>query len=305
MCRREIPPGYLENPSLLQPLPSSSKSPADTLEGEASLLQQHQWFYEGRNGWWEYDERTTSELEEAYKESLKVVSDERESDESGSSPQDGNVTTSKSCELLIAGFLYVIDFEHMIQYRRNEPQRRRRVKRDARDQIENRKGVAGLRINPSTTATSQASSMPSNPSNEAISDTSSVNSSRAPLHDGSQQDEPDDDVRSITDRMGIVQLQDGASSNNSQWQLSSSNNSDLPIQYVQHMRERDQPSTTHRSNVNQPSPVSHSHSQSHRNLGNVRAVNQSLPQSSSLERNETHPRSSRSSARGDTTDTSL
>ena len=301
MCRREIPPGYLENPSLLQPLPSFSKSPADTFEAEDSLPQQPQWFYEGRNGWWEYDERTTAELEEAYKESLNVVADEGEQVDSGSSPQHGNETTSKSCELLIAGFLYVIDFEHMIQYRRNEPQRRRRVKRDVRDQIENRKGVAGLRIHSSVTAISQASSLPNNPSNAAVSDASSVATSQIPSHDDSQQDEVDDGVRSLTDRIGVIQLQDSVSANNTQRQLSSSNNSDLPIQYVQHIRERDQPSATRRSNANQPSPIS-SHSQSHRNLGNVRALNQSLPQSSSLERNDLHPRSSRANPRDDTTE---
>ena len=48
------------------------------------------------------------------------------------------------CELLIAGFLYIIDFEHMFQYRRNDPSRRRKIKRDLASTP--KKGIAGLRI---------------------------------------------------------------------------------------------------------------------------------------------------------------
>ena len=48
------------------------------------------------------------------------------------------------CELLIAGSLYIIDFEHMLQYRRNDPSRRRRIKRDQASGP--KKGVAGLRL---------------------------------------------------------------------------------------------------------------------------------------------------------------
>ena len=48
------------------------------------------------------------------------------------------------CELLIAGSLYIIDFEHMLQYRRNDPSRRRRIKRD--QATGPKKGVAGLRL---------------------------------------------------------------------------------------------------------------------------------------------------------------
>lgn len=57
-------------------------------------------------GWWQYDERTCKELEACYK------------------------AGERTCELLIAGFLYVTDLEAMLQLRRNDPSRRRRIKRD-------------------------------------------------------------------------------------------------------------------------------------------------------------------------------
>ena len=46
--------------------------------------------------------------------------------------------------MLISGFLYVADLENMVQYRRNEHGRRRRMKRDVVNIP--KKGVAGLRL---------------------------------------------------------------------------------------------------------------------------------------------------------------
>ena len=46
------------------------------------------------------------------------------------------------------------DVTLLLQYRRNEPNRRRRIKRDVLSNIENWKGVAGLRPASSTTAPS-------------------------------------------------------------------------------------------------------------------------------------------------------
>lgn len=71
-------------------------------------------------GWWQYDERTSRELETAYKKGERL------------------------CELLIAGFLYVADFDDMLQLRQNDPSRRRRIKRDLATIP--KKGVAGLRF---------------------------------------------------------------------------------------------------------------------------------------------------------------
>ncbi|XP_060519452.1 E3 ubiquitin-protein ligase rnf146 [Cylas formicarius] len=106
ICRQEIPRDFIEQPQLLDPIGM----------GPIGLAG---WFYEGRNGWWQYDERTSKELEASYKRGEKNV------------------------ELLIAGFLYIIDFENMIQLRRNDPSRRRLIKRDLATIP--KKGIAGLR----------------------------------------------------------------------------------------------------------------------------------------------------------------
>jgi len=116
MCRREVPEDFLQHPELLEKLDLQ----AVTEKGFDDEGECWQWMYEGRNGWWLYDERTGVEVERCYKRG-----DQR-------------------CELLIAGFLYIIDFEHMLQYRRNDPSRRRRIKRDVASAP--KKGVAGLRM---------------------------------------------------------------------------------------------------------------------------------------------------------------
>lgn len=78
-----------------------------------------QWFYEGQNGWWQYDDRTSIELERNYKSGESVF------------------------ELLIAGFIYIIDLKAMVQFRRNDRTRKRRILRELAT-LPNKKGVAGL-----------------------------------------------------------------------------------------------------------------------------------------------------------------
>jgi len=129
MCRQEIPDDYIFNPVLVNPLKEGEgKALEGLMEGtgaegvgvEGGEVEEFMWFYKGRNGWWQYDLRTSKEIENHHKNG------------------------DRSCEMLIAGFLYVIDFEYMLQYRRNDPSRRRQVKRDKATQP--KKGVAGLRI---------------------------------------------------------------------------------------------------------------------------------------------------------------
>ncbi|XP_057691421.1 E3 ubiquitin-protein ligase rnf146 [Corythoichthys intestinalis] len=115
LCRQEVPDDFLERPTLLSP--EELKASAGGRGGEVS---DHAWYYEGRNGWWQYDVRTSRELEDAFSRGKKTA------------------------EMLIAGFLYVADLENMVQYRRNEHGRRRKIKRDVLDIP--KKGVAGLRL---------------------------------------------------------------------------------------------------------------------------------------------------------------
>lgn len=113
MCRQEIPRDFLDHPKLLD-ASCDVKDCSEAYEGG------YQWFYEGRNGWWQYDERTSRELEASYK------------------------AGERTCELLIAGFLYVADFDSMVQRRRNDPARRRRIKRDL--STIPKKGIAGIKL---------------------------------------------------------------------------------------------------------------------------------------------------------------
>ena len=109
LCRRPVEFNYLSDPIVVK----IKEKAADDLEG-------FQWFYEGRNGWWKYDERASSTLDEFFK------------------------MQEQSCELIIAGFTYVVDFEKMIQYRKNNRSRFRCIKRDV--SCAERKGVAGLKL---------------------------------------------------------------------------------------------------------------------------------------------------------------
>ncbi|XP_014219824.1 E3 ubiquitin-protein ligase RNF146-A-like isoform X2 [Copidosoma floridanum] len=123
MCRQEIPAGFLEHPQLLE-VSLSDKREVTVIDTEQTPQEEYQWFYEGNNGWWQYDPRTNAELETAYKQG------------------------KQTCELLIAGFLYIADFTSMFQIRRNNHSRRRRIKRDLCSAP--KKGIAGLRLNDST-----------------------------------------------------------------------------------------------------------------------------------------------------------
>ncbi|RZF39665.1 hypothetical protein LSTR_LSTR001186 [Laodelphax striatellus] len=120
MCRQQIPADYLDHPDLLpssaHPSSSTPSTTADKDDGGGG----YQWFYEGRDGWWQYDVRTSADLEMAFK------------------------AGDRSCELLVAGHLYVADFDAMLQVRRDESFRVRRIKRDLATMP--KKGVAGLRL---------------------------------------------------------------------------------------------------------------------------------------------------------------
>ena len=115
LCRQDIETEFFDNPKLLR---------HEDLEKTKKFDNQYQWFYQGGNGWWQYDDRTSQELEGKHKNGEKVF------------------------EILIAGFLYIIDFENMVQVRRNDRSRKRKIRRDLVS-IPGVKGVAGLKYSKS------------------------------------------------------------------------------------------------------------------------------------------------------------
>ena len=48
-------------------------------------------------------------------------------------------------EMMIAGVLYVIDFVNMLQYRKDNPKKKRQIKKELKNVIVDCKGVAGVR----------------------------------------------------------------------------------------------------------------------------------------------------------------
>lgn len=112
LCRHRINRQVVDNPSVVNraEIQSSIKKSSES-QG---------WYYEAKNGgWWLYEQRTSAEIEKAYKDNQKQL------------------------RLQISGFYYIIDFENMIQYREEMPNRRRQIKRDmiSEDIV---KGVAGI-----------------------------------------------------------------------------------------------------------------------------------------------------------------
>ncbi|KAH8410729.1 hypothetical protein KR222_001816 [Zaprionus bogoriensis] len=93
--------------------------------------------YSHCTGWWQYDDRTSQDIEEAFKKG------------------------DKSCSILVAGYVYIVDLEQLVQQRQNEPTRCRRVKRDLANIP--KKGVAGLRIEGNQVTSDTVFSRPSNP----------------------------------------------------------------------------------------------------------------------------------------------
>ena len=81
------------------------------------------WFYEDTdtsslNSWWMYDFRTNEILEEAFKHSEDIF------------------------DVLICGTIYTIDFEHKVQYQKENIRKKRQIKRGLASS--EKKGVAGI-----------------------------------------------------------------------------------------------------------------------------------------------------------------
>ena len=127
LCRQDISFSLIDHPNLV--------NSSDQNISNDDKTNDYSWFYEGRNGWWEYEERLVSEIEEAYQQS-----------KNDSLTADNGITSNNSlAQFLIAGYVYVIDFDRMVQYQKDNPNRQRKIRRDQKVNIHNCKGVAGLR----------------------------------------------------------------------------------------------------------------------------------------------------------------
>jgi len=114
LCRKDIPHGYLESAQVLAKASLDLNDTPPLLDDE----EEWQWFYEGRNGWWRFEERNNEELEENFSLGKQMF------------------------ETMICGNLYMIDFQAMEQFQKGFPNRKRKIKRDSRTSF--CKGVAGL-----------------------------------------------------------------------------------------------------------------------------------------------------------------
>ncbi|CAH0546255.1 unnamed protein product [Brassicogethes aeneus] len=181
MCRQEIPRDFIEQPHLLHAATEESTE----FDGG------YQWFYEGRNGWWQYDERTSKELETSYK------------------------SGDKTCELLIAGFLYIVDFESMLQLRRNDPSRRRKIKRDFATIP--KKGIAGLRTEGESSSTDSQGNdtRPESPVDGRNDNIVPITPSNTPQSPTSGRESPhqEEDLQATMERISSLRLSSSPSRN--------------------------------------------------------------------------------------------
>lgn len=106
----------------------------ESIENEVSIIpdsltecdENPCWLYSGKteeSGWWKYDDINSTRIE-----------------------NDFQVTGKRQTEIDICGFIYTIDFDQMIQYRNDHPERHRKIKRETKVKDVNIKGVAGLKI---------------------------------------------------------------------------------------------------------------------------------------------------------------
>lgn len=195
-------------------------------------------------GWWQYDERTSKELEASYK------------------------AGERTCELLIAGFLYVTDLEAMLQLRRNDPLRRRRIKRDLatipKKGVTNyytmkyifsdsdfSQGIAGLRTNNESeivNADSIELQRPSCPVEGRTDNLTPVTPSNTPQTPSSGQESPTpDDLQATVDRIRSLRLDSNETRNRLRSSTQRENNDDETQTSNQNRRTRTRFNFGHRN----------------------------------------------------------
>ena len=137
MCRCPIPPEYLENPDL-----SAVKLSKRAFSDEEGICR---WFYSGKKGWWQYDERTSENINQAYDLFVSKQEPQLKRKKKNAKGSVNDNSRKGLYEIMIAGFIYIVDFYNMAQYRKGNPHKKRKIKRETTGQIIDCKGVAGLR----------------------------------------------------------------------------------------------------------------------------------------------------------------
>ena len=107
ICRQLFPREIIEN------------KPLQLAHFKDTMKRSITWFYEGKNGWWDFDERSAEAIEEAFVVAPRIT-----------------------LQILLCGKLYAIDFKRMVQYRVDGSGRVRSIKRGNPDPFS--RGVAGL-----------------------------------------------------------------------------------------------------------------------------------------------------------------
>ena len=122
MCRQPIPVDTITNPS---------SELNDKLSTENGLPC---WMYQAKSGgWWLYEERVSNELEKSYQAGTSDV------------------------QIQISGFMYIVDFIEMIQFREEKPERIRHIKREIITSNEDSlRGVAGIPLSLTSNRTEPA-----------------------------------------------------------------------------------------------------------------------------------------------------
>ncbi|CAK9301285.1 unnamed protein product [Gordionus sp. m RMFG-2023] len=113
LCRHEISIDSLTNGKIIDL--------TKIQERYQSIKNDYHWLYEGQGGWWLYEDQNNDVIEKNLRD-MKFL-----------------------FEIMIAGNIYVIDLINMVQYRKTEPYKRRKMKRDKCCAVPT-KGVAGIKI---------------------------------------------------------------------------------------------------------------------------------------------------------------
>ena len=147
ICRHTITLKDLSNPDLL----CTSNNARTALKRALSKEEdEYHWFYSGANGWWEYDERTTEDIDKAYSiftSSKDKGSPKPKRKKKNSKQKNVDNSDCSTFEIMIAGAIYIIDFKNMIQHRKGFPMKKRQIRKEIRGYVVNCKGVAGLQNN--------------------------------------------------------------------------------------------------------------------------------------------------------------